>query len=54
MAEINLKSDLTYVNTQLDNIIKKFLNYDTIDVSNIKLNLKNKYYICRFHMSGYK
>ena len=29
------------VNTQLDNIIKKFLNYDVIDVSTMKLNLKS-------------
>ena len=29
------------VNTQLDNIINKFLNYDVIDVSTMKLNLKS-------------
>ena len=36
-----LKSDLTYVNTQLDNIIETFLNYDTIETSTIKLTLKS-------------
>ena len=41
MTKLNFKSDLTYVNTQLDDIIKKFLKYDTIEVSNIKLNLKS-------------
>ena len=33
---INLKSDITYVNTQFDNIITKSLNDDTKDKSNIK------------------
>ena len=41
MAAINLKSDLTYVNTQLDNMIKNFLNYDTIETSYIILNLNS-------------
>ena len=29
------------MNTQLDNILNKFLNYDNIDASTIKLNLKS-------------
>ena len=29
------------MNTQLDNILHKFLNYDTIDASTIKLNLQS-------------
>ena len=41
MAAINLKSDLTYVNTQLDNMIKNFLNSDTIETSYIILNLNS-------------
>ena len=31
MAAIILKSDLTYVNTQVYDIIEQFLTYDTID-----------------------
>ena len=45
---------LSDVNTQLDNINRTFLNYDILDVSTIKFNLKIKYYICRFIMSGNK
>ena len=30
-------TDILYVNTQVDTIISKFLNYDTLYVSNIKL-----------------
>ena len=41
MAAITLKSDLTYVNEQLDNILKKFLNYDTVDAPTIKFNLNS-------------
>ena len=41
MAAIDLKSDLTYVNTQLDTILRKFLNYDTIDALTIKLDNKS-------------
>ena len=41
LKAINSKSDLTYVNTQLDNIIETFLNYGTIETSTIKLTLKS-------------
>ena len=41
LKAINSKSDLTYVNTQLDNILETFLNYDTIETSTIKLTLKS-------------
>ena len=41
MAKISLKSDITYVNTQFDTILRKFLNYDTTDASTIKLNLES-------------
>ena len=41
IAAICLKSDLTYVNTQFDTILRKFLNYDTIDNTTVKLNLKS-------------
>ena len=41
MAAITLKSDLTFVNTQRDTIIKQFLSYDTIDASTIKLKLNS-------------
>ena len=41
MAAMGLKSDLTYVNTQLDAILKKSFTYANIDSSNIKLNLKS-------------
>ena len=41
MAAINLKSDLTDVNTQSDIILKNILNYDTIYVSTIKVKLKS-------------
>ena len=44
MAAINLKTHLTYVNTQVDNIIKTFLNYDTIETSYIRLTLQINYY----------
>ena len=40
MGKINLKSDLIDVNTQFDNLIKKFLNYYTIDETKIKLDMK--------------
>ena len=36
MKENNFKSNITYVNTQFDNIIIKCLNYDTRDESTIK------------------
>ena len=41
MRAINLKSDLTYVNTQFDTILTNSLNYDTIDASTIKFKLKS-------------
>ena len=41
LKALHLNSDLTYVDTQLDNIIKQFLTYDTIETSTIKLNLKS-------------
>ena len=41
ITDINLKSDLTYVNTQFDDILRTFLNYDTIDNTTIKFNLKS-------------
>ena len=41
LKAINSKSDLTYVNTQLDNILETFLNYDTIETSTIKLTLNS-------------
>ena len=41
MRAINLKSDLTYVNTQFDTILTQFLNYDIIDASTSKFNFKS-------------
>ena len=41
MNAINSKSDIIYVNTQLDTILRKVLNYDTIDVSNIEFLTKS-------------
>ena len=41
MAAINLKSDLTYVNTEFATTLRKYLNYDSIDASTIKFNLKS-------------
>ena len=38
---INLKSDITYVNTQFDNIITKSLKHDTRDESTIKVLTKS-------------
>ena len=40
MGKINLKSDLIYVNTQFDNLIKKQINYYTLDETKIKLDMK--------------
>ena len=37
MKAINLKSTITYVNTQFDNLIIRCLNYDTRNESNIQL-----------------
>jgi hypothetical protein len=39
--QITLKSDITYVNIQVDIIIHKCLNYDTREPSNVKLLLKS-------------
>jgi hypothetical protein len=41
MRQINLKSDISYVNIQVAIIIPKFLNYDTREQSNVKLLLKS-------------
>ena len=41
LSAINLKSDLAYVNTELDSIVKQILNYDTIDTTTINLNLQS-------------
>ena len=41
MSAINLKSDLTYVDAQLANILNKTLNYDIIETSTITLILKS-------------
>ena len=41
MAASGLKSDGTCVNILRDSILKKFLTHDTLDTSNIKLNLKS-------------
>ena len=41
MAASGLKSYGTCVNILCDSILKKFLTHDTLDTSNIKLNLKS-------------
>ena len=41
MNAINLKSDLIYVDTQLDTIITMFFKYDTTDASTIKFLTKS-------------
>jgi hypothetical protein len=41
MRQINLKSDISYVNTQIDIIITIFKTYDTREQSNVKLLLKS-------------
>jgi hypothetical protein len=41
MRQINLKSDISYVDIQVDIIINKFLNYDTREQSNVKFLLKS-------------
>jgi hypothetical protein len=41
MSRIDLKSDLIYVDNQLDIIITKFLDYDTREPSNVKFLLKS-------------
>ena len=41
MAAINLKSDLTYVNTEFATTLRKYFNYDSIDASTIKFNLNS-------------
>jgi hypothetical protein len=41
MRQINLKSDITYVDNQISLIITKFLDYDTREQSNVKFLLKS-------------
>jgi hypothetical protein len=41
MRQINLKSDITHVDIQVDIIINKFLNYDTREQSNVKFLVKS-------------
>ena len=53
MSAINLKSDLTYVDAQLANILNKTLIYDTIETSTITLILKSHITAIRYIMSGY-
>ena len=40
MGQINFKSDLIYVNTQFDNLIKNKINYYTLDETKIKLDMR--------------
>ena len=41
MAAINFKSDLTYVSTLCDTIIRRFYNYDTTYTATMKFSFKS-------------